>query len=62
MTDTLRAALDAGLALARPGDALLLSPACSSFDAFSSYEERGKAFTRLCQEKTGFASPLSKDL
>ncbi len=62
MTDTLHAALGAGLALARPGDALLLSPACSSFDAFSSYEERGEAFTRLCQEKTGFASPLSKDL
>ncbi len=32
---------------ALPGDALLLSPACSSFDMFSGYEERGRAFAAL---------------
>jgi UDP-N-acetylmuramoylalanine--D-glutamate ligase len=32
---------------AQPGDIVLLSPACSSFDMFRNYAERGKAFKSL---------------
>jgi UDP-N-acetylmuramoylalanine--D-glutamate ligase len=33
--------------LARPGDAILLSPACSSFDMFENFEERGHVFKQI---------------
>jgi UDP-N-acetylmuramoylalanine--D-glutamate ligase len=35
--------------LAKPGDVVMLSPACASFDWFKNYEERGKIFKAIVQ-------------
>ena len=48
---TIGAALDHALRRARPGDTVLLAPACASFDQYASYEERGREFRRLVEEQ-----------
>jgi UDP-N-acetylmuramoylalanine--D-glutamate ligase len=40
-------ALDRAQRFSQPGDVVLLSPACSSFDMYENYEERGNIFRRL---------------
>ena len=41
---SLREAVERARAAARPGDVVLLAPACSSFDMFADYADRGRAF------------------
>jgi UDP-N-acetylmuramoylalanine--D-glutamate ligase len=46
---TLDAAIAAARAAARPGQVVLLSPACASFDQFENFERRGEAFGRAAR-------------
>lgn len=44
---TLREAVEVAGAEAQPGDVVLLSPACASFDMFADYQDRGRQFKSL---------------
>ena len=41
---SMRDAVQAGFSLSQPGDAVMLSPACASFDMFRNYEHRAEVF------------------
>ena len=51
--ETLANAVSAAAGAARPGEIVLLAPACSSFDQFESYEHRGRVFKELVGARLG---------
>ncbi len=50
LVEGMEAAVQLARGLARPGDAVVLSPACASFDEFDDFEHRGDAFRALVRE------------
>jgi UDP-N-acetylmuramoylalanine--D-glutamate ligase len=50
---TLEAAVDQAATQAAAGDVVLLAPACSSFDQFENYEERGRVFKKAVMARSG---------
>jgi UDP-N-acetylmuramoylalanine--D-glutamate ligase len=50
---TLEAAVDEAAGFAQPGEIVLLSPACASYDQFRDYEHRGEEFRRVVQNLGG---------
>ncbi len=47
LAKSLEDAVQKALELAKPGDVVLFSPACASFDMFRDYKDRGESFKRL---------------
>jgi UDP-N-acetylmuramoylalanine--D-glutamate ligase len=47
---TIERAVDIASHAARPGDVVLLAPACASFDQFENYEHRGRVFKELVHQ------------
>jgi UDP-N-acetylmuramoylalanine--D-glutamate ligase len=61
---TLARAVERASELARPGDTVLLAPACASFDQFENYEQRGRVFKQLVRslaEKNAAGESARKD-
>lgn len=57
---TMESAVSRAAELARPGDTVLLSPACASFDQYGNFEERGRHFAELVRRLTAPGSRLTR--
>jgi UDP-N-acetylmuramoylalanine--D-glutamate ligase len=54
---SMAAAVQAAAAMSRPGDAVVLSPGCASFDWYRSYVARGDEFAHLVRDIVGKGRP-----
>jgi UDP-N-acetylmuramoylalanine--D-glutamate ligase len=57
---TMESAVARAAELARPGETVLLSPACASFDQYANFEERGRHFAELVRRLTSHVSRLTE--
>ncbi|TGE29503.1 UDP-N-acetylmuramoyl-L-alanine--D-glutamate ligase [Hymenobacter metallicola] len=53
-TQSMATAVRRGAELAAPGDVVLLSPCCASFDLFKNYEDRGRQFAQAVKDLSGY--------
>jgi len=60
--NTLEEAVQRACALARPGDWVMLSPGCASFDMFTDFQERGRIFRRMVHQIKGDCDERDKTL
>jgi UDP-N-acetylmuramoylalanine--D-glutamate ligase len=60
MVGTLERAVERAEQIARPGDTVLLAPACASFDQFENYEHRGRVFKELVHKLAERAATASQ--
>ena len=60
MARTMQGAVLRAFKMAQPGDAILLSPACSSLDMFKNYADRGDRFTEAVGHLAGLTSKVEK--
>lgn len=49
LADSMQEAVEKAAELAQPGDQVLLSPACASFDMFENYQQRGELFCQAVE-------------
>ena len=57
----LQGAFGKAVSLAEPGDTVLLSPACSSFDQYTSYAQRGDHFKQLVAQLIAGGRPTTRN-